>query len=214
MKKLLVLAAIVAALAIAACGGGSDGNNSATAATPATSGQTVSVKDVGNAGRVLVDSSGQALYASDQEAGGRVMCTGACVSFWTPLTIKGGDPHGSVPGKLGVITRPDGAQAGHLRWQARLLLLPGRARSGDRRRVHGRVRWPAVHLERRRRWRERWLLQCREQPEPPGQLLIADRPSARPASAQVDAGSAGGLPRHSLDRRAARPSIAEMSASL
>ena len=64
MKKLLVLAAIVAAVAIAACGGGSDGNNSATAATPAPSGQTVSVKDVGDAGRVLVDSSGQALYAS------------------------------------------------------------------------------------------------------------------------------------------------------
>ena len=109
MKKLIaVLAAIVAAVAIAACGGGSDGGNSATAATPATSGQTVSVKDVGDAGRVLVDSSGQALYASDQEAGGRVMCTGACLSFWKPLTIKGGDPHGSVPGKLGVITRPDG----------------------------------------------------------------------------------------------------------
>ena len=91
MKKLLILAAIVAAVAIAACGGGSDGNNSATAATPATSGQTVSVKDVGDAGRVLVDSSGQALYASDQEAAGRVMCTDACLSFWMPLTIKGGD---------------------------------------------------------------------------------------------------------------------------
>ena len=100
----------MAAVAIAACGGGSDGNNSATAATPATSGQTVSVKDVGDAGRVLVDSSGQALYASDQEAVGRVMCTDACLSFWTPLTIKGGDPHGSVPGKLGVITRPDGGR--------------------------------------------------------------------------------------------------------
>jgi predicted lipoprotein with Yx(FWY)xxD motif len=37
------------------------------------------------------------------------MCTGACVSFWKPLTIKG-NPHGSVPGKLGVITRPDGGR--------------------------------------------------------------------------------------------------------
>ncbi len=112
MKKLLILAAIVAAMAIAACGGGSDGNNSATTATPATSGQTVAVKDVGDAGRVLVDSSGQALYASDQEATGRVMCTGACLSFWMPLTVKGGDDlHGSLPGgKVGVITRPDGGK--------------------------------------------------------------------------------------------------------
>lgn len=111
MKKLLaVLAAIVAAVAIAACGGGSTGGDSATAATPAMSGQTVSVKDVGDAGRVLVDSSGQALYASDQEAGGRIMCTDACLSFWKPLTINGGDPHGSVPGKLGVVQRPDGTR--------------------------------------------------------------------------------------------------------
>ena len=111
MKKLLaVLAAIVAAVAIAACGGGSAGDNSATAAASDTSGKTVSTAELGDAGRVLVDSSGQALYASDQEANGRVMCTDACLSFWTPLTIKGGDPHGSVPGKLGVITRPDGGR--------------------------------------------------------------------------------------------------------
>ena len=32
------------------------------------------------------------------------------MSFWTPLTIQGSEPHGSVPGKLGVITRPDGSR--------------------------------------------------------------------------------------------------------
>jgi predicted lipoprotein with Yx(FWY)xxD motif len=111
MKKLLaVLVAIVAAAAIAACGGGSYGGGSATAAASGTSGRTVSTANVGDTGRVLVDSSGQALYASDQEADGRIMCTGACLSFWKPLTIKGGMPHGSVPGKLGVITRPDGGK--------------------------------------------------------------------------------------------------------
>ena len=69
MKKLLMLAAIVAAVALAACGGGS-GNGSATAAAPGANGMTVAVKNLGDAGRVLVDSSGQALYASDQEANG------------------------------------------------------------------------------------------------------------------------------------------------
>ena len=109
MKKLLMLAAIVAAVALAACGGGS-GNGSATAAAPGANGMTVAVKNIGDAGRVLVDSSGQALYASDQEANGMVLCTGACESIWMPLTVKGGAPTGSVPGKLGVVKRPDGSQ--------------------------------------------------------------------------------------------------------
>jgi predicted lipoprotein with Yx(FWY)xxD motif len=70
----------------------------------------VSVADIGDAGQVLVDSSGQALYASDQEtASGKVMCTDACNSFWTPLTVSGGAPKGdSAAGKLGVVKRPDG----------------------------------------------------------------------------------------------------------
>ena len=109
MKKLLMLAPIVAAVALAACGGGS-GNGSATAAAPAANGQTVAVQNLGDPGRVLVDSSGQALYASDQEANGMVLCTGACESIWMPLTVKGGAPTGSVPGKLGMVKRPDGSQ--------------------------------------------------------------------------------------------------------
>jgi predicted lipoprotein with Yx(FWY)xxD motif len=108
MKLLLVAGAMAAAAAIlVACGGGGGGDNAATAATSA-GGKTVSVQQVGDAGRVLVDSHGQALYASDQEANGMVLCTGACNSFWEPLTVKGSAPQGgSVPGKLGTVKRPD-----------------------------------------------------------------------------------------------------------
>ena len=108
MKKLLILAGIVAALALAACGGGNSSDDSAAAMAPATTNDAVAVKDIGEAGRVLVDSSGQALYTSDKEAGGAVMCTGGCESFWMPLTIDSKSPTGSVPGKLGVVKRPDG----------------------------------------------------------------------------------------------------------
>jgi predicted lipoprotein with Yx(FWY)xxD motif len=108
MKKLLILAGIVAALALAACGGGNSSDDSAAAMAPATTSDTVAIKDIGDAGRVLVDSNGQALYTSDKEAGGAVMCTGGCESFWMPLTIDGNSPTGSVPGKLGVVKRPDG----------------------------------------------------------------------------------------------------------
>src|SRR5919198_900065 len=64
---------------------------------------------IGGAGNVLVDSSGQALYANDQEKG-MVLCDGACLSFWTPLTVKGIPTSGSLAGKLGVVRRPDGAK--------------------------------------------------------------------------------------------------------
>jgi predicted lipoprotein with Yx(FWY)xxD motif len=109
MKKLLIpLAAIVAAVALAACGGGGSDNDSASAAATGTNGQTVAVQELGDAGNVLVDSSGKALYTSDVEESGMVACTDGCESFWTPLTIDHGKPTGSVPGQLGVITRPDG----------------------------------------------------------------------------------------------------------
>jgi predicted lipoprotein with Yx(FWY)xxD motif len=107
MKKLLIPAIVIAAaVALAACGGGG-GEATATAGTATNA---VSAKDIGGAGTVLVDSSGQALYASDQEAAaGKILCTGACNSFWEPLTVNGNvSSSGSVPGKLGVVKRPDG----------------------------------------------------------------------------------------------------------
>jgi predicted lipoprotein with Yx(FWY)xxD motif len=111
MKRLLIIAALVAGAAalLAACGGGG-GDNGATAASGSMGAGTVSAKKVGDAGNVLVDSSGQALYASDQEKGGKVLCTGACNSFWKPLTVSGAPKRSSVPGKLGVAKRPDGAR--------------------------------------------------------------------------------------------------------
>jgi predicted lipoprotein with Yx(FWY)xxD motif len=109
MKRLFTFGALIAMAAVlAACGGG--GGGSATAAS--SGGSAVSVADIGDAGAVLVDSGGQALYASDQEsAAGMVLCTGACNSFWEPLTVSGGAPKGGpVAAHLGVAKRPDGSR--------------------------------------------------------------------------------------------------------
>jgi predicted lipoprotein with Yx(FWY)xxD motif len=118
MKRLLIPGVAVAvalavgiAIAIAATGGGNGGGNgmSSQSASGSTAGATVSTKQISGAGNVLVDSDGMALYANDQETGGMALCDGACLSFWTPLTISGGMPKGdSLSGKLGVVTRPDG----------------------------------------------------------------------------------------------------------
>ena len=109
MKRLLITggAVVAAAVALAGCGGG--GGTSSPSAGQANAGSaTVSVKQIGGAGNVLVDKSGRALYENDQETRGMVLCDGECLSFWMPLTV-GGTPKGSsITGKLGVVRRSDG----------------------------------------------------------------------------------------------------------
>jgi predicted lipoprotein with Yx(FWY)xxD motif len=107
MKNLLALAALAAALGIAACGGGGSSSSSTTAPTSTT----VAVKPVSGVGNVLVDSAGKALYSSNAEASGKVLCTGACTSFWKPLTVGSGTPTAAAgAGKLTVVKRPDGTR--------------------------------------------------------------------------------------------------------
>jgi predicted lipoprotein with Yx(FWY)xxD motif len=75
--------------------------------------EQVSVSDVDGVGDVLVDAKGDALYMSEQEAGGMVLCTDGCTAFWEPLTVSGtGSPTGasSVAGTLGTVERPDGSR--------------------------------------------------------------------------------------------------------
>jgi predicted lipoprotein with Yx(FWY)xxD motif len=114
MKRLLISGAAVAAvLALAACGGGGGDSSDSPDAMPSSNNTaTVSVEEIGDAGRVLVDSAGKALYTSDEEAAdSSVVCTEACASFWEPLTIDAGAPTGnSLPGELGIFERPDGTR--------------------------------------------------------------------------------------------------------
>jgi predicted lipoprotein with Yx(FWY)xxD motif len=118
MKRLLIAAAVVAVVvvvgvAIAANGGGGGKGSKGSSAAPASSAgaATVSAEQISGSGNVLVDSKGEALYANDQEKNGMPLCSGACLSFWIPLTLHGGMPRsGSLGGKLGVVKRPGGAK--------------------------------------------------------------------------------------------------------
>jgi predicted lipoprotein with Yx(FWY)xxD motif len=118
MKRLLIPGVVVAvalavgiAIAIAATGGGGSAGGTSSPGAPASkTGATVSAKQIDGAGSVLVDANGQALYANDQETGGMVLCDGACLSFWTPLTVSKAPEGNSLTGKLGVVKRPDGAK--------------------------------------------------------------------------------------------------------
>jgi predicted lipoprotein with Yx(FWY)xxD motif len=108
MKRLMTLGlALPAAVAIAACGGASGSSASGSSAHS----NTVAVHQLAGVGRVLVDQAGKALYSSNLEASGKVVCDGPCNAFWKPLTLSHGKPTASTDaGTLGVIARPDGSR--------------------------------------------------------------------------------------------------------
>jgi predicted lipoprotein with Yx(FWY)xxD motif len=110
MRIAIALIAVGSALALAACGDDSSDSGGATAATGSGS-ETVSVDSLGDAGDVLVNADGAALYTSDQEASGKIQCASSdCTAIWKPVTVSGGSPTGSsdIEGELGTLKRPDG----------------------------------------------------------------------------------------------------------
>jgi predicted lipoprotein with Yx(FWY)xxD motif len=139
-----VFAALVLGIAIAyAASGGSSGSGT-------SGGATVSVKRIGGAS-VLVDAKGRALYRSDQERNGMVLCTGACLSFWRPLTVSGTPTKSkSLQGKLAVVKRPDGRR--QVTFNGRLLYSfkldqPGKVTGDGFKDAFGgqRFTWRVVH---------------------------------------------------------------------
>jgi predicted lipoprotein with Yx(FWY)xxD motif len=93
------------ALALVVAGCGSSGQTPAAAPAP-----TVSAKQLAGLGTVLVDDHGHALYAAEQEKSGRIRCTGACLTFWQPLTSTAPTGSSGLSGKLATIRRGDGTR--------------------------------------------------------------------------------------------------------
>ena len=102
-------AAAAGLLVLAGCGAA---GNTAAASGPSASGTTVTVRDAGGMS-VLATSSGQTLYASDQEKG-KVLCrSSACVAVWQPLTVSAQQKPTSSGGAsvhLSTIKRQDGSR--------------------------------------------------------------------------------------------------------
>ena len=136
------LAAAVAAGLLAACGSagaGAGGGSGAggTHGTAARSGIVLSVRKLPGIGAVLADRSGKTLYSPQQEADGKIMCTGDCLSFWFPVRVAAGAvlrAPGGVSGALGTIHRPGLTQLtynGKPLYTFRLDQAPGQAHGND-----------------------------------------------------------------------------------
>ena len=111
LPRAVLPALAIGVLALAGCGSNS-GSQTSAADGGQGSGKVVTVSDA--TGRsVLVDGQGMALYTSDEETGGKVLCTsGACGAIWTPLTVASKNSLTSPPPlakKLGTVARPDGS---------------------------------------------------------------------------------------------------------
>jgi predicted lipoprotein with Yx(FWY)xxD motif len=97
----------VAAVMLAGCAGYAE---STGGGHPAPGTSAVMTRHLAGLGTVLVNATGKTIYSPQQEAHGRILCTGSCLSFWLPVTVKSaGGLHaaGGVTGVLGTVHRRD-----------------------------------------------------------------------------------------------------------
>jgi predicted lipoprotein with Yx(FWY)xxD motif len=101
----MVVVILVAAVGLAACGDDDNGSASAAAVGDPVSVETIDGTDV------LVDADGRALYTSDQEQAGKVVCTAGCTAIWDPLLVSdlGANPD-DLGADYGSVARPDGGR--------------------------------------------------------------------------------------------------------
>jgi len=126
----------VAAAVLAGCAGyaESTGGGQPAPGTPA-----VMTRNLAGLGSVLVNTAGKTIYSPEQEAHGRILCTGSCLSFWLPVTVKsasGLHAAGRVTGVLGTIHRRDDGLTqvtynGRPLYTFRLDQSPGQARGSN-----------------------------------------------------------------------------------
>jgi predicted lipoprotein with Yx(FWY)xxD motif len=108
-------AAAIASLAAACGSSGASAGASGTAAPgdqPVTShGSVISTASLPGIGTVLVTPSGKTVYSPQQEARGKILCVGGCLSFWFPVSVaRGAALHAAsgLDGVLGTVHRPGG----------------------------------------------------------------------------------------------------------
>jgi len=113
------LTVVLAALAVllAACGGAQPGYHAAAGGATGASNQAaashagvVTARSLPGVGTILVSRSGRTIYSPKQEADGKIMCTGSCLSFWFPVTVSSQAKPGAdsaLDGRLGSIQRSD-----------------------------------------------------------------------------------------------------------
>lgn len=107
--KRLICAVTTIGLGLGAAACGDSAGTTSSASKPTSSAATLQARQVSGVGRILDDASGDAVYANDQERNAASLCTGACTSFWKPVSASvARSPTASDGTRLGVVRRSDG----------------------------------------------------------------------------------------------------------
>jgi predicted lipoprotein with Yx(FWY)xxD motif len=112
LRPLPLIGAASALLLAAACGGtsyGSGSSSSSPSAKAAAQTSAVHAADT-DAGKILVDAQGRAMYAFAADSKGHSACTGSCLTYWPPVKAGAKPPTDAagVTATFGVLNRPDG----------------------------------------------------------------------------------------------------------
>ena len=116
IRMLTVAGVAVVAMSAAACSSSSSGGGAGTgtpssapahASGPAGSGAALKTATIGGV-TVVTNAQGFTLYSFAPDTATTSKCNGACAQIWPPVTGPVAAGHG-VTGKLGTITRSDGA---------------------------------------------------------------------------------------------------------
>ena len=95
---------------VVACGSGTNPSGSVHSASAPAAAPTVLVAQDMTLGSILTDASGRTLYQFSPEKGGKIVCTGACLTPWPAALSSGAVAGAGVTGTVALITRPEGGQ--------------------------------------------------------------------------------------------------------
>ena len=119
IKRMLTALVPCLALLAGACGSNSKTTSHTTSSAPATSSTTapkgavtVAAKSIKPYGKVLVNSSGRALYIFAPDKASKVTCTGACAKIWPPLMLSSGAKPAATDGVKASLLGSDPSPSG------------------------------------------------------------------------------------------------------
>ena len=121
MRKAIAPAIVLLAALLAAACGSSANTTSHKSSTPATSSSggagsvTVKTATIKPYGKVLVNSSGRALYVFAPDKAQKVTCTGECAKIWPPLMLpSGAKPSGAAGVSASLLGSDPNPSGGHV----------------------------------------------------------------------------------------------------
>ena len=110
-KRLSILGiSLGSVILLVACGSSANPTSSAPSASAPAAAPTVLVAQDMTLGPILTDASARTLYQFSPEKGGKIVCTGTCLTYWPAALSSSAVAGPGVTGTVALITRSEGGQ--------------------------------------------------------------------------------------------------------